>query len=229
MIGISVVAFMMFLRIRCLYQQRKRVYYCVGILFLIQTGLYAYLLTRGQPVRHPDGSPIKACTMIFDPKISGLATSSAWMPLLYDTIVFLLTLHRVLRSKSNMFGTSLRFDLQNRLFEDGLIYYCAIFAVNLVLTVMIAVAPPGLKNITAQLELLVTVMMMSRITLNLKKAGAKGLEGMHRIEEMSRAIRFATPEVHQLEPLYDGKRMTERRSPLGSTFIPREQSPESSL
>lgn len=64
MIGISVVgmlpeqlhrdffitsaALMMFLRIQCLYRQWKIVYYSVGLLFLIQTGVYAYLLSRGQ-------------------------------------------------------------------------------------------------------------------------------------------------------------------------------------
>ncbi|KAJ6506744.1 hypothetical protein C8R45DRAFT_1090419 [Mycena sanguinolenta] len=63
--------------------------------------------------------------------------------------------------------------IMKRLFRDGLIYYSAIFAVNAVLTIMIISAPPGLKNIAAQLELLVTVTMMSRITLNLKKLGAK--------------------------------------------------------
>ena len=64
MIGISVVgmlpeqlrrrflipleALMMFLRIQCLYRQWKIVYYSVGLLFLVQTGIYAYLLSRGQ-------------------------------------------------------------------------------------------------------------------------------------------------------------------------------------
>jgi len=35
---------------------------------------------------------------------------------------------------------------------------------------MIAAAPPGLQNITAQLELLMTVAMMSRITISLKSS-----------------------------------------------------------
>ncbi|RXW21497.1 hypothetical protein EST38_g4361 [Candolleomyces aberdarensis] len=60
-----------------------------------------------------------------------------------------------------------------RLFQDGLVYYTAIFAVTLVLTLMIIFAPEGLKNITAQLELLLTVAMMSRITINLKKSVKK--------------------------------------------------------
>ena len=82
-----------------------------------------------------DADILLACTMIFDPSMyvhsnfgcllwplrrSGLATSSAWMPLLYDTIVFLLTLQCVLQPRSGRFST---FALKKRLFEDGLIYY----------------------------------------------------------------------------------------------------------
>ncbi|KAF5382498.1 hypothetical protein D9615_003044 [Tricholomella constricta] len=112
-----------------------------------------------------------ACTMIFDPDISILASSSAWLPLLYDTIIVGLTLYQTwpaLRYRKSSF-------VMRRLLEDGLIYYIAIFSVTLVLTIMIIAAPPGLKNITAQLELLLTVAMMSRITLNLKKSAHKAL------------------------------------------------------
>ena len=95
---------------------------------------------------------------------SVLASSSAWLPLLYDTVVIVLIAHRtllVLRLKN-------RYSIMKRLLEDGLIYYTcatsivdsnirihmsglrAIFTVNAVLTIMIIAAPPGLKNITAQ-------------------------------------------------------------------------------
>ncbi|KAJ8474587.1 hypothetical protein ONZ45_g15902 [Pleurotus djamor] len=86
---------------------------------------------------------------------------------MYDTIVFSLTFYRTwpsIRRKEAGF-------ILQRLFEDGLLYYSVIFSVTLVLTIMIIAAPPGLKNITAQLEQLITVAMMSRITLNLRKAG----------------------------------------------------------
>ncbi|KAJ2932662.1 hypothetical protein H1R20_g4435, partial [Candolleomyces eurysporus] len=109
------------------------------------------------------------CTMIFDPSISGIASASAWLPLLYDTAVLGLTLFRTLPSLKNRNSSY----IMKRLFQDGLVYYTAIFAVTLVLTLMIIFAPEGLKNITAQLELLLTVAMMSRITINLKKSVKK--------------------------------------------------------
>lgn len=53
--------------------------------------------------------------------------------------------------------------------RDAIIYYSVIFSITLVLTLMIAFAEPGIRNITAQLQLLITVTMMSRITIHVKK------------------------------------------------------------
>jgi len=169
MIGVEVVALMMLLRIYALYYRQKWVVVSVAVLLLFQTCMMSWLLTRGQPVLHNPESGVRACTMIFDPNISVIASSSAWLPLLYDTVVVGLTLYRTIPSIRNKQVSY----VMTRLLEDGLIYYSAIFSVTLVLTIMVIAAPPGLKNIIAQLELLLTVAMMSRITLNLKKSVAK--------------------------------------------------------
>ncbi|KAF8895112.1 hypothetical protein BD779DRAFT_1497510, partial [Infundibulicybe gibba] len=138
-----------------------------GCLFLIQTGMNAWLLTRGEAVVHNDASGVRAkhpqslVTALIPLSSSILASSSAWLPLLYDTIVLGLTLYRTIPSIRNRNASY----VMKRLLEDGLIYYSAIFIVTLVLTIMIIAAPPGLKNIAAQY-----VAMMSRITLNLKKS-----------------------------------------------------------
>ncbi|KAL0960864.1 hypothetical protein HGRIS_005879 [Hohenbuehelia grisea] len=124
------------------------------------------LLLKSTPaflaVPHNPGSGVHACSMIFDPEFSVAASSSAWFPLMYDSIVLALTLHRTFPSvKRREAGFILR-----RLLEDGLLYYAVIFSVTLVLTIMIIAAPPG-----GFLSASVLVAMMSRITLNLKKAG----------------------------------------------------------
>jgi hypothetical protein len=166
LIGINIVALMMFLRIQVLYNRRWFVLGPLAFIGLFQVCMNAWLLTRGVAVVHNEMSGVLACTMIFDPQISVLASSSAWLPLLYDTLVLGLTVYKTLPSLKNR-NTSY---VMKRLLEDGLIYYTAIFAVTAVLTIMIIAAPPGLKNITAQLELLLTVAMMSRITINLKQS-----------------------------------------------------------
>lgn len=163
MIGISVVALMMFLRIRALYNRQIYVQGAVIIILLTYIGVNAWLLTHGISVHH--SSLVESCTMIFDPKIGPIAAASAWLPLLYDTVVLLLTLHRTLQSVWRRdAGQIIRV-----LLKEGILYFAVIFSVTLVLTVMIVAADPTVKNITAQLELLLTVTMMSRITIHLKR------------------------------------------------------------
>jgi len=135
----------------------------VAFLLVVQTCVNAWLLTKGQAVVHNPESGVHSCTMIFDPALSVAASTSAWLPLLYDTVVLCLTLWRTLRGRREASA------ILPVLLRDGLLYYSVIFSVTFVLTIMIISAPDGIKNITAQLELLITVTMMSRITLNLKK------------------------------------------------------------
>ncbi|KIM36586.1 hypothetical protein M413DRAFT_31622 [Hebeloma cylindrosporum] len=166
-IAVEVVGLMMLLRINALYPHQKWISRGLAAFLLFETGMNAWLISRGQPVVHNPSSGIHACSMVFDPSISVLASSSAWIPLLYDTIIFALTLYRTIppirREEASY--------IVKRLLEDGLLYYSVIFSVTCVLTFMIVAAPPGTKNIAAQMEQLITVAMMSRITLNLKKAG----------------------------------------------------------
>ncbi|KIM36585.1 hypothetical protein M413DRAFT_31621 [Hebeloma cylindrosporum] len=167
-IAIVVVGLMMLLRVNALYPGQKWITGGLAFLLLFDTGVYVWLISRGEPVIHSPDSGMHACTMIFDPSINGAITSSsAWIPLFYDTIIFALTLYRTVppirRAEASY--------IIKRLLEDGLLYYSVIFSVTCVLTFMIVAVPPGTKNIAAQTEQLITVAMMSRITLNLKKAG----------------------------------------------------------
>ncbi|KAJ7366446.1 hypothetical protein DFH08DRAFT_834360 [Mycena albidolilacea] len=139
-IGIHVVGIMMLLRIGALYSTQRIVIGAVFVLWLV----------------------------MFSVNASTIASSSAWLPLLYDSVVLVLTLRKTLPLLKKGSGTF----MVKRLLEDGLIYYAAIFSVTLVLTIMIISAPPGLKNIAAQ----ITVTMMSRITLNLKKCAQERLQ-----------------------------------------------------
>ncbi|KAJ7164784.1 hypothetical protein C8R43DRAFT_1167210 [Mycena crocata] len=167
-IGIHVVAIMMLIRINALYKTRRHIVGGVFLLFMVTFCVNAWLLAQAQPVVHSRDSGVHACTMIFTPNISPvMAASSAFLPLIYDSVVFVLTMLKTVP----LVGKNSASFITKRLLEDGLLYYVAIFSVTLALTIMIVSAPPGLKNIAAQLELLLTVTMMSRITLNLKECG----------------------------------------------------------
>ncbi|KAJ7163108.1 hypothetical protein C8R46DRAFT_1221905 [Mycena filopes] len=169
-LAVEVVGLMMLLRINALYPTRKWIAGLLGVLLAVETGINIWLITRGEPVLHNRASGVHACSMVFDPVISSAASASAWYPLVYDSIVFALTVNRTLPAiRKKEAGSIIK-----KLLEDGLLYYGVIFAITFVLTFMIVGAPPGTKNICAQMEQLITVAMMSRITLSLKAAGRRG-------------------------------------------------------
>ncbi|EGN91710.1 hypothetical protein SERLA73DRAFT_192123 [Serpula lacrymans var. lacrymans S7.3] len=167
LLGIQIVALMMLLRVYAMYPDNKSLVGLLVLIFLAWTGVNALLLAKASSVLHEG---LSSCTMVFDPGMPfHIASSSAWFPLMFDTVVFVSTMYRAIPSiRHKEAGRILR-----TMLNDGLLYYSVICGVNLVLTVMIVRAPPGIQNITAQLELLLTVAMMSRITLNLKKQAAQ--------------------------------------------------------
>jgi hypothetical protein len=144
-IGIEVVGLMMLIRVIAMYRHQRVVVVVAVFLLLAWIVVTAWLLSHGAPVNHIGN--LRSCTMVFN---SGtIASASAWLPLLYDTYVFGLTFYRAFSTIRNKeAGHVIR-----TLFADGLLYYSVICTVNLVLTIMIIRAQEGVKNITAQLEL----------------------------------------------------------------------------
>ncbi|PIL22618.1 hypothetical protein GSI_15308 [Ganoderma sinense ZZ0214-1] len=189
MIGINIASLMMLLRIYAMYETQKFIVAFVAIIFCLEFGTNAWLLSHGIAVHH---SPqVKACSMIFDSsRLPGVAASAtAWTVLVYDTIVLLLTIFKTyssLRYKT-VAGT------MRTLLKEGVAYYSVIFSVTLVLTLMIAFAPPGIQNLCAQMEYLLTVTMMSRITLHLKRAA-------HLQEIRESTLRASTMTTAQWRP-----------------------------
>jgi len=167
-IGLGVSALMMMIRVTAIYGGSRIILGFLFIFFCVSVGINAWLMTAGIAVPHPQG--IHGCSMIFSDSVGPWAAASAWMPLLYDTVVLVLTLYKTLRVGKRVSGdVSGGSSIASLLVRDGLMYYSLIFIANLVLIIMIITAPDGLKNIFAQFELLITVTMMSRITLSLRK------------------------------------------------------------
>ncbi|KAI0785134.1 hypothetical protein C8Q75DRAFT_735569 [Abortiporus biennis] len=170
--GLNTTALMMFLR-------RWAILAFVFIIFLVELSVNAWLLTHGvecyETMLISEGS--------YDSP-GHIASASAWLPLLYDTVILILTLNRTLQPVRHQAAGK----IMRVLLRDGILYYSVIFSINLVLTLMIASAPPGIQNITAQLEYLLTVAMMSRITIHLKKQ-AKKSSSMDQSETVSVPLR----------------------------------------
>jgi len=167
---IYIVGLMMMLRVKALYPGNKWIPWLLSFYVAIEASVTSYLLVHGIPVIHNPSSGVEACTMIFDETISDVASSSfAWLPLLYDSVILGMTLNRTIpATRGHRAGVLIK-----QIFRDGILYFVVIFGLAFTLTFMIIFAPAGIKNISAQMEQLITVAMMSRITLNLKKAGTQ--------------------------------------------------------
>jgi len=164
-IGLSVSSLIMAARVIAMYYGNRPVLAFITILWCILVGVNAWLLTWGIPVVHPQG--IRGCSMIYSPVIGGWAAAAAWLPLLYDTSVVALLMYRTRSiSRGKVAGQS---RIVTTLIKDGLMYYSVILAANVTLVSMIIKSDPGIKNICAQFQLLITVTMISRITLNLRR------------------------------------------------------------
>jgi len=189
--GIEVVGLMMLLRVHAMYYNKSRLVIAfVAFILLAETVTNVYLLVHAGPVLHSKyQTQVHSCSMIYN---SPARSVSAWIPLLYDTIVLLLTLYiTVPPIRRRTPGYIVRI-----IFMDGILYYGVIFSVTLVLAIMITSAPQGIQNITAQLELLLTVTMMSRITLHLKKQLHSPRPARHRYVEGAHQLSFSRDRPH---------------------------------
>ncbi|KAJ3560989.1 hypothetical protein NP233_g10478 [Leucocoprinus birnbaumii] len=169
-LAVEMVGLMMLVRIRAVYRDSNQLSITVFLAFLLllETVINIWLIAHAGPVIHNPLSRETSCSIIYDQTTLSrrvLASSSAWIPLIYVTIVFYLTLRKTFPPLSGVHAT---YTFQH-LFEDGLLYYSVIVIVTLILTVMLLTAPEGTRNILSQTEQLLTVAMMSRITLNLRK------------------------------------------------------------
>ncbi|KAH9968344.1 hypothetical protein BGW80DRAFT_1177689, partial [Lactifluus volemus] len=199
MIGITVVAWMMFLRIRVLYNGVWIVQAFVLAILFTFIGVNTWFMMNGllSHSHNANFSPRLACTMIIDPKIGPIASSTAWLPLLYDTVVMSLTLKRTvmyLAAESGNPGHIFRV-----LLHEGLLYYSVICAVTLTFTLMIIFADQSVRNITGQCVThtspVLTVVMMSRITLHLKahRDRYEGVVYSNAMQNYSSPRRFPRP------------------------------------
>ncbi|KLO13597.1 hypothetical protein SCHPADRAFT_940259 [Schizopora paradoxa] len=188
-IAIEVSALIMFQRIRALYRYQRKVQYFVAGILLVETVIFALLMTSGTAVIHPDlfdhgmaefpeyvfyshsfGFAL-ACTMIFNSKRWGGAffpSLRAFIPLFYDTVIIVLTLIKYREFESVRTNGSGKNSITRTLLRGGMLYYSVIFVISTILAIMVIKAPSNLKNIAGQLQELLTVAMVSRITLALK-------------------------------------------------------------
>ncbi|KLO09381.1 hypothetical protein SCHPADRAFT_943676 [Schizopora paradoxa] len=166
-LGLAIAGLVMSLRVNALYLGSKRIQAFLAAIWIGMISVSIWLLSRGYPVPRLHGE--YGCSMIFDPTLGGWAAASSAAPLMFDSCIVILTLCRTLRAVRSHLASK----LVKTLFEDGVLYFGSIFATNLALTIMIVKSPPGLKNILGQFAEVITVTMISRLCIHLRKVGSE--------------------------------------------------------
>lgn len=143
-IALAVAELLLLVRVVGLYWDKRVVPAAIFVIWLAQQAVAIWLLTTGEDVKHKESFD-RACTMIFNPSIGKFPPSlSAWLPLLYDTVVVLCVLYKCLPQKKTS-----KSHILDTLIKDGIVYYGVLFSVNFVLGVMIIAAPVSLLSLSA--------------------------------------------------------------------------------
>jgi len=165
-LGILVASLMMLRRVAALYSQGF-VSWALAAFYVIWVAISGWVVAYGGPVPH--STAVHSCTLIFRGPWPALSTAALWFGIVYETVVVSLIVARTLPFRSTRNGKT----IARALLTDGLLYYGVITSVNIASIVMISSTPDGVKNVFGQLQLTLTVAMMSRITLNLPKTHRK--------------------------------------------------------
>jgi len=163
----------MALRVYAMSGRNKRLIYGLSIANVLQ-GLYGIVLmalpgNKGIPVPDIHMDAYHICNLYPANQSADMAFLS--LSLAYDSFVFMATLvftFRTLRSNQPS-------HLLQVLLRDGVVYFFYIFCANLLWVLCIKYTRPGLKSLQASPNLILTPVMISRLTFSLHEAYRKDL------------------------------------------------------
>ncbi|KAL7284290.1 hypothetical protein ACG7TL_001573 [Trametes sanguinea] len=156
----TAVGIIFILRLYSIYSKRTFILYGFGALLLAELGVKIWSFSDGTMLELPPG--FVGCILTGD-RIFG-----TWVAeLVFDSVIFCATLYRTI----TLYRRTIMRDAQSLItviMRDGIMYFMAIFASNLVTVMMFIFATPDLKVINASFSTLITTLMVSRLMLNLR-------------------------------------------------------------
>ncbi|VDB99454.1 unnamed protein product [Peniophora sp. CBMAI 1063] len=150
------------MRVYALYSRDRRILIGLLILGVVLTGITVYMVTRLNdiaPVYYWPSAPL--CTVARTGR-DGVGYAVMWgAVLLFDLVIFLLTALRAFRvwKAGRIVQVVLR---------DGVIYFCALSGANIINIVVLLVATPLLKTTFSSMTNIISVVLISRLMLNLR-------------------------------------------------------------
>jgi len=155
------------IRVYALTMRNKWLASLLGFIMISQCTIVFYVMA--QPMKNTALSvpelpmdSFHVCILYSDAHIESayLATSIA-----FDCCVFAVTLWATLRGRFSQDG------IDSTIRRDGAIYFCVILSGNVIWMLMSLFARPGLKLMNAQPSMIMTSIMITRLTLSLRRAG----------------------------------------------------------
>ncbi|KLO11797.1 hypothetical protein SCHPADRAFT_454508 [Schizopora paradoxa] len=184
-VSIIIAGLVMILRVYALHGKSTMVAIVAGAVWCLQIGTYMFFLSGGEALSQQGISG--GCSFIFRISLGMLDILAIVGTLIFDSTILLLVIFRPgtfktlvqrLRGKPSASGyvemDVTPMDVTHKsILQEGVIYYCVIFGINLSLTIMIATATPGIRNVLQFTSEIITATMISRITLHLRKVSYK--------------------------------------------------------
>ncbi|KLO11792.1 hypothetical protein SCHPADRAFT_941780 [Schizopora paradoxa] len=156
-VSIIVAGLMMIVRVNVLYEKSMTVMIAVSTLWCLQIGTFIFFLSGGEAL--PKDGISGGCAFIFKPSLGRLDILAIVGTLVFDSVILSLVAFKTFTYKDPVqqsFGESSHPGCERRTFtyiayncmlQEGAIYYCVICGINLSLTIMIATAAPGIRNV----------------------------------------------------------------------------------
>lgn len=150
----------------------------VGVLLAIMLGqtvtVVAAMSVRGDNaamvIPDIDLDVFHVCVLFSNPKMD---TAYLALSIAFDSIVFILTLVLTVREYRVRRSILLR-----TIQRDGTLYFCLILSGNIMWMLLVSFARPTLKFMNAQPSMVLTSVMINRLTLSLRRVGHKLESGM---------------------------------------------------
>ncbi|KAF8994598.1 hypothetical protein BDQ17DRAFT_1366745 [Cyathus striatus] len=158
---VGLISVIMIFRIYALYSRNNKVLAGLMILLCAQITFSSIGISTGFPAPLPDG--LVGCIFTGSSRIF----PAIWVtPLATDFVIVLLTLWRT----RTYFRYSQSAPTIHIFMRDGLLYFFAIFAANLLNTLLFFLAREDIKAVGASFSQMLTSTMVSRLVLNLRSA-----------------------------------------------------------
>ncbi|KAF8076748.1 hypothetical protein FPV67DRAFT_430605 [Lyophyllum atratum] len=148
-------------RVYALYGKSKIIIGVLGTIMLAEFIIHVITLTKVFPAPSPAPGVIVPCVAIGP---TNWLVGFWVMPLAFDTVTFVMTLYKSIEHWRNKVTSS----TLALLFRDGLIYFAAIFTMNLLTVVLFVTQSETLQAINLPATLMLNIIMSCRLVLNLR-------------------------------------------------------------